>query len=127
MNKLFKMDDTGRGLPVNAFKEATTRRVLQAYCASMGVTQAEMETLFRRHRHSINGREHADGSKKRFFDYSVDDSVAIFDGHRLETPAYVVLSQMYLRGFPGLTPHDGKDPRGVSFARYIIWSLELCR
>ena len=46
---------------------------------------------------------------------------------RVEIPSYIVLSYIYVREFPGLPAHDGKDPRAVSFSRYIIWSCEICR
>jgi hypothetical protein len=43
----------------------------------------------------------------------VDDSMAIFDNHRVEIASYIVLSHMFQREFPGLPAHDGKDPRGI--------------
>ena len=51
----------------------------------------------------------------------------VFDNHRVEMVAFVVLSNCYQKEFPGLPPNDGKDPRGISFARYVIWSCEVCR
>ena len=86
-----------------------------------------LELLYKKDRKVIEGRLHMDGSKKKWYDYSVDQTIDLFDGHKCEIVSYVVLSNIYHKEYPGLPPHDGKDPRGLSFARYVIWSCELCR
>ena len=41
-------------------------------------------------------------------------------------PLSFLISNIYHKEYPGLPPHDGKDSRGISFARYIIWSCHIC-
>ncbi|GMH58304.1 hypothetical protein TrST_g9603 [Triparma strigata] len=125
--KKFVVDGTGRGLPIRAFPDAATRRTLLMYCSRNGITQKMLEQLYDSHKEVIEGRYHYDGTKKKWYDYSVDSSLDIFEGHRVEMIAFVVLSHAFFKEYPGLPPHDGKDHRGISFARYVIWSCEICR
>jgi len=145
----------GRGLPVRAFPDPQTRKCLQMYCNRNGITQKMLEQQYFDYQEMIEGRFHADGMKKKWYDFSLDTVIEIFDKHRIEMVAYVILIHIYHREYPGLPPHDGKDPRGeergvgsvgisihklipptrrfarhvagISFARYIIWSCEICR
>ena len=97
------------------------------YCSRNGITQKMLEQLYDSHKEVIEGRYHYDGTKKKWYDYSIDSSLDIFEGHRVEMIAFVVLSHAFFKEYPGLPPHDGKDHRGISFARYVIWSCEICR
>ena len=116
----------GRGLPVRAVADPAARRCLLGYCVKNGITQRMLEKKYYQYQDVIEGKFHHDGMKKKWYDFSLDTITEIFDGHRVEMVAYVVLMHAFLKEYPGLPPHDGKDPRGISFARYIIWSCELC-
>ncbi|GMI21462.1 hypothetical protein TrCOL_g3127 [Triparma columacea] len=117
----------GRGLPIRAFPDPQTRRCLQMYCGRNGITQKMLEQKYFAYQDMIEGRYHADGMKKKWYDFSLDTVIEVFDNHRIEMVAYVILIHIFHKEYPGLPPHDGKDPRGISFARYIIWSCEICR
>eukprot|EP00520_Triparma_pacifica_P014735 CAMPEP_0118637068 /NCGR_PEP_ID=MMETSP0785-20121206/2958_1 /TAXON_ID=91992 /ORGANISM="Bolidomonas pacifica, Strain CCMP 1866" /LENGTH=661 /DNA_ID=CAMNT_0006528235 /DNA_START=88 /DNA_END=2070 /DNA_ORIENTATION=- len=117
----------GRGLPIRAFPDPQTRRCLQMYCGRNGITQRMLEQKYAQYKDIIEGRYHNDGMKKKWYDFSLDSVIEIFDNHRIEMVAYVILSHIFSKEYPGLPPHEGKDPRGLSFARFIIWSSEICR
>ena len=93
--KKFVVDGTGRGLPIRAFPDSDTRRCLAAYCHKWGITQKMLEHLYEAHHEVIEGRYHYDGAKKKWYDYSVDSSLEIFDNHRVEMTAFIVLSHCY--------------------------------
>ena len=44
--------------------------------------QVDIEKLYKMHRERIEDRCHEDGGKKKFFDFSIDNAIEVFNNHR---------------------------------------------
>jgi len=84
--KKFFMDNTPRcrGLPVGAFSDAVDRKTLTTYCAKNNVDQKMIEKLYKNYQGDIESAFHKDGSKKKWYDMSLDLMLEPFSASRIE-------------------------------------------
>ena len=125
--KKFLIDDDGcKGMPIGAFSDANNRKTLTEFCKDKKIGGRDVEKMYKKHAHVIESPYHQDGTKKKWYEFSLDIPLETFMGSRVEQVAYIILSHVFQRSHPGLSPHDGKDPRGISFSRFIIFGAEIC-
>ena len=112
-----RVDESGNGFPLSLLDPPGFME-LKSYCNNMGLTQENLETLYRRLESNISAVKHSDGVKKRSNRVSLVDFQQSFDHMHFENISLLFLPKLFVQEIEGLRPpeHDSD----VDFSRFTV-------